>query len=225
MSRTLDWIWRRGLVSTFLTGFFVILPLVITLGIMGWVGSILAGWFGPHSVIGRAFNAVGFAFGVSQWLATVIGWVIVLVGIWFLGLFVKSVAKERAEKAIEATLSRVPVLKSIYGPVSQVVGLVKGTDQSRMASMSVVYCDFGAQHGGGFLALQAGTTAYRFAEQDCYLVYIPTSPVPMSGGIVFVPREKVYPINMDLDSLMQIYFSLGVMATRTVPAKYCVPEK
>jgi len=131
-------------------------------------------------------------------------------------------AKNRAEKWIENLINRVPILKSIYGPVSQVVGMVKGGDDGQMQAMSVVFCNFGTEHGGGFLALLAGSQVYRFADQDCHLVYIPTSPVPMSGGIVFVPTQKVRPVDMDLDALMQIYFSLGVMAIKTVPAQYQV---
>ncbi len=223
MSRWLDWIWRHGLVSTFLAGFFVILPVVITLGIMGWAGSLLASWIGPNSMIGRGLDAVGVQFGASGALANVIGWAIVLIGIWFLGLFVKSIAKDRAEKTFEAAFNRIPVLKSIYGPVAQVVGMVKGSEASQMQSMSVVYCQFGAEHGGGFLALSAGPEVYRFAEQDCHLVYIPTSPVPMSGGLIFVPTSMVREVEMELDSLMQIYFSLGVMATKTVPEAFRVP--
>ena len=217
MSRVIARIWQRGVVSTFLAGFFVVLPVVITIGIMGWAGSLIA-----DSVIGRGLRAVGLKFVADEMVATVIGWVIVLAIIWTLGVLVKTMAKNRAEKWAESLFNRVPILKSIYGPVSQVVGMIKGGDDSQMQAMSVVFCDFGAEHGGGFLALLAGSQVYRFADQDCHLVYIPTSPVPMSGGIVFVPTQKVQAVDMDLDALMQIYFSLGVMATKTVPAQYQV---
>jgi uncharacterized membrane protein len=221
MSRVLARIWQRGVVSTFLAGFFVVLPVVITIGIMGWVGGLLAEWLGPGSAIGGGLRSVG-GLVAGEAIATVVGWVIVLAVIWSLGVLVKTMAKNRAEKWLESLVNRVPILKSIYGPVSQVVGMVKGDDDSQMQSMSVVFCDFGAEHGGGFLALLTGWQVYRFSDQDCHLVYIPTSPVPMSGGIVFVPTQKVQAVDMDLDALMQIYFSLGVMATKTVPANYQV---
>ncbi len=197
---------------------------MITIAIMGWAGGLLAEWLGPGSAVGDGLRLVGLQFVGDELFATVVGWVIVLVIIWTLGVLVKTMAKNRAEKWLESLVNRVPILKSIYGPVSQVVGMVKGDDDSQMQSMSVVFCDFGAEHGGGFLALLAGPQVYRFADQDCHLVYIPTSPVPMSGGIVFVPTQKVQAVDMDLDALMQIYFSLGVMATKTVPAQYQRPS-
>ena len=104
--------------------------------------------------------------------------------------------------------------------VSQVVNMLQQEDQSEMRSMNVVYCSFGQTGGGGFLALLASSQEFQFAEQLCFACYIPTSPIPMSGGIVFVPVDKVTDIDMSVEELMQIYFSLGVMAPKVVPAAY-----
>ena len=34
MKRTLGWLWKTGMLSTFLAGLFAVLPVVITVGIM-----------------------------------------------------------------------------------------------------------------------------------------------------------------------------------------------
>ena len=54
MKQALAWIWgkAKGVVSTFLAGLFVILPIVITIAIVAWVGSTLAGWVGPETYLG-----------------------------------------------------------------------------------------------------------------------------------------------------------------------------
>ena len=49
MKRIIVWIWNRGVVSTFLTGFFTMLPFVITIAIMVWMGSTLQRWVGPKA--------------------------------------------------------------------------------------------------------------------------------------------------------------------------------
>ena len=221
--RTLQTLWQRGFVSTFLAGFFAILPIAITIAIMSWVGGILAQWAGPDSLPGRFLQFAGGKLWAdsSPMIASFLGWATVLVSIWLLGVLVKSATRYKAEEMFHGALGRLPLLNKIYGPVSQVVSMLKG-GQDDMQGMSVVYCEFGAEHGGGFLALQAGSSAYQFSDQKCYVIYIPTSPVPMSGGIVFVPTHKVRPVDMEIDDLMQIYFSLGVMATKTVPEQYLV---
>lgn len=226
MKRTLKWIWRRGIVSTFLTGFFVILPIVITLAIMSWVGAKLAELLGTGSLLGRALTWAGLTyFTNNETLAYVLGWTVVILSIWLLGLFVKTTAKNKIENLFHKTISRIPIISTIYKPVSQVIGLIQNDEKSEMQSMSVVFCSFGQNQGGGFLALLASNEIYRFRDQDCHVVYIPTSPIPMSGGIVFVPIDAVLPIDeMAVDDLMKIYFSLGVLSPQVIPNQYDVSK-
>lgn len=220
MTRVVTWVWNHGIVSTFLTGFFTILPIAITLGIMGWMGGKLQQWLGQDSVAGTALRAVGLRLVTNDTVATLIGWVMVLVALWLMGVFIKSTAKYKLEEVFEAALTHIPIIKSIYRPVAQVVDLLRRDGQAEMQGMSVVYCTFGAEHSAGFLGLRASESSYRFGARDCYVVYIPTSPLPMSGGIVFVPVEAVRTVEMDVEDLMQIYLSLGVMASHVIPARY-----
>lgn len=224
MKRLLRWIWRKGLVSTFMAGFFVILPIAITLGIMGYMGSLLKTWLGADSTLGSLLQRVGLNYVTNATLASVIGWITVLLAIWILGAIVKSAARYRFENFVHETLNQIPLISSIYGPVSKVVGMLKRDEDSEMQSMSVVYCEFGAERGGGFLALLSSEKIYHFGGRDCYIVYIPTSPIPMSGGIVFVPIDVVQQVDMEVEHLMQIYLSLGVMSEVVVPEKYIQPE-
>ncbi|MFP6602414.1 MAG: DUF502 domain-containing protein, partial [Pirellulaceae bacterium] len=224
MNRLLRWIWRKGLVSTFMAGFFVILPIAITLGIMGYMGSLLKTWLGADSPLGSLLQRVGLNYVTNAMLASVIGWITVLLAIWILGAIVKSAARYRFETFVHQSLNQIPVISSIYGPVSKVVGMLKRDEGSEMQSMSVVFCEFGAEHGGGFLALLSSEKIYHFGGRDCYIVYIPTSPIPMSGGIVFVPIDMVQHVDMEVEHLMQIYLSLGVMSEVVIPEKYIQPE-
>ena len=220
MRRLLRWIWQKGMVSTFMAGFFVILPIAITIGIMGYMGSLLATWVGSNSTVGSLLQRIGSNYVTDATLASVIGWVMVLLAIWLLGALVKSAARYRFDNFVYETLNQIPVVSSIYGPVSKVVSMLKRDEESEMQSMSVVYCEFGADHGGGFLALLSSEKIYHFGGRDCYIVYIPTSPIPMSGGIVFVPVDVVQQVDMEVEHLMQIYLSLGVMSEVVVPDKY-----
>lgn len=221
MKRFLRRIWKRGILSTFLAGFFVVLPVAITLAIMAWMGAVVHRWLGPESTVGEALLNVGMRFATDESTAMVLGWALALAGIWLFGLLVKSAARYGFADAVDAFVTHVPVIRSIYRPVSQVVAMLKSEPQTK--AMAVVYCEFGGPSGGAFLGLRPSTRSYRFGGRDCQLLYIPTSPVPMSGGIVFVPTTAVHEIDMDVESLMQIYFSLGVMCEKVAPEKYLSP--
>ncbi len=65
----------RWLIRCFLAGLFTILPLVITVAIVIWVGEYLNGWLGPGTTIGRRLEGVGLNFADSEAIAYTIGWV------------------------------------------------------------------------------------------------------------------------------------------------------
>jgi uncharacterized membrane protein len=215
----------RG-VSTFLSGLFVILPVAITVAIMAWAGGKLTEMLGPDSVVGGALRSVGLRFVTDERVATVIGWALVIGGICAVGLLAKSLARNRIEGLLERMMNRIPLVGSVYGPVAQVVGMLKKDDKAQMEGMAVVFCWFGGEHGGGgVLGLRASQQTYRFRGEDCQIVYVPTSPVPMSGGILFVPSNLVHKVDMAVDDLMKIYFSLGVLAPQALPERYKRPPQ
>ncbi len=224
MKRTILWTWSDGILSTFLSGLFAILPIAITVAIIGWVVRHLQDLLGPSSSVGRALQSVGLQFATDEMTAQVIGWTVVLMGIWFLGLLTKSAARSRIEGAMNAAVNHIPVVKGIYKTASQLVSMLRKGDQQDLKTMSVVFCTFGEQQGGGLLGLMASPEVFRFGEQDYRVVYLPTSPLPMTGGIIFVPADKVTTIDMSAEQMMRIYFSLGILAPQVLPIPHQVPN-
>ena len=220
MKRAFRWIWNQGILSTFLTGLFAILPLLLTIVILAWVASYLQAVFGPSGLIGKPLQEVGFQLVSDEATAWIVGMVIVLVGIWVLGVVMKSVLRSRAEQAFNAVIDRIPIFSSIYRTSAQLVGMLRQKDQPELAGMSVVFCSFGQQHGSGLLCLQVSPEVYRFGEREYCVVYIPTSPIPMTGGLVFVPRESIRPVAMSVDQVMRIYLSMGILAPQVMPEEH-----
>jgi uncharacterized membrane protein len=48
-------------------------------------------------------------------------------------------------------------------------------------------------------------------------------PIPMSGGLLFVPSESVRPAEISVESLMSIYVSMGVNAPQFLPTVGTMP--
>jgi hypothetical protein len=142
MIRTARWLWKTGILSTFLAGLFAVLPIVITVGIMAWVGGVLKAWLGPESFVGKALFQMGLRFVTDPIVASVLGWVAVLLAIWFLGALLKWVGKKRIEKAFGAAVERIPLVNVLYRPVAQVVEMLQRDPTDKMQGMSVVYCAF-----------------------------------------------------------------------------------
>jgi uncharacterized membrane protein len=163
---------------------------------------------------------VGLRFVTDPAVATVIGWGLVLGGIWTLGVLMKSTARHRLDDMFHAVMHHIPLIGAIYKPISQVVKLLNRETQGDMQGMTVVFCAFGVPRSAGCLGFLATPERFRIHDQDYRLIYIPTSPIPTSGGLLFVPDHMITQVDMSAEDVMKIYFSLGVLASQVIPAQY-----
>lgn len=220
MRRLVNWIWSHGILSNFLTGLFAILPLVLTVALVVWVVTFIQGIVGPDTFVGNGLERLGG--GDADGLAAItvqylLGWAIVLAGIWAFGVLLRTTLKKQIESGFNGVIERIPIINSVYSTANQLVGMVRKSDDSELSGMSAVYCTFGQPEGSGLLALMTTPDVYRFAGRDCHIVYLPTSPVPMTGGILFVPVDDCHRVDMSAEEVMRVYFSLGILAAQVVP--------
>jgi uncharacterized membrane protein len=202
--------WRR-VVGLFLTGLFTILPLVITLAVIAWVAGFIQRLIGPDSFVGRRLEQMGESFaGDNALLAYFLGCVLVLAAIFVLGIVAQMGFRRLLHGLVSPVIKSIPIAGSVYGAASQLVGLLEKRDDSDMQGMRVVYCLFGKENGTGLLALLPTADRYPIDGREYHMVYIPTSPVPMTGGLLFVPVDSIRPVDMSVESLMSIYLSMGV---------------
>jgi len=196
---------------------------MLTVVIVAWIIDYVRSAIGPGTVLGNLMTQGGlYILGRDQnvlgfWL----GAGIALVGIWLLGLLVKTRAKHIIQNYLDRLFSRVPVIRSIYAPVSRVVRLAteRGPGgQGDLNSMSVVSCRFGGVNGIDILTLLASPQIFVIAGERRRLIYVPTAPIPMSGGLVLVPQNTITPVpDMKVDDLLKIYVSLGALASEAMP--------
>ncbi len=219
MNTILSRIWRTSIIGNLVAGSLVILPFVLTVLIIGWAINWIMVAFGPGSWFGDILTTGGEAFIGPQreWLAFLIGAVIVLIVLWLLGLVVRTRAQRTLQHVLDDVLAKVPLFRAIYRPVSQVVRLFAGSNAD-LTGLPVVMCRLGGEQGVDVPAFLASGKPFEVAGERRLLVYLPTSPLPAWGGLVLVPEEAVIPVpDMDADALLKLYFSFGVLAPETIP--------
>jgi uncharacterized membrane protein len=216
--------WRTSVAGSFLAGLLFLLPVVLTVVIVAWIINLVRGAIGPGTVLGDLLTQGGnYLLGRNQdTLAFWLGAGITLAGIWLLGVIVKTQAKSIIQNYLDRLITSVPLIRSIYSPVSRVVRLATdrgGRAPGDLSSMSVVSCRFGVgELGVDILALLASQHVFNVAGERRRLVYLPTAPLPMSGGLVLVAETAVTPVpEMKVDDLLKIYVSLGTLTPEVMP--------
>lgn len=214
-------LWRNSITTTFLAGLVLLLPVVLTVLIVAWFIDMLRQALGPGTFLGDLLTTGGNTIIGEGYetLSFLLGALIALFGIWFLGLLARSAAKKSMERSIDRIFTKLPIIRTIYNPVSRVVRLATDKTTGDFSAMTVVSCRFGgSENGVDVLALLANQETFYIGGEARKMIYLPTAPVPMTGGLVLVPENCVVPVpELKVDDLLRIYFSLGALAPDTLP--------
>lgn len=220
MTSVISKMWRTGIIGNLVTGSLVLLPLVLTVLIIGWIVNAVVAALGPGTWFGDLLTQGGAAIvGQKRELfAFLIGAGIGLIGLWLLGVTVRTQAQRTLDQALDNVLTKVPLFRAIYRPVSQVVRVFAGS-KAELLGLPVVICRLGGDNGADVPAFLASDQVFQVGGDRRLLVYLPTSPVPAWGGLVLVPESCVVPVpDMDADGLIKLYFSFGVLAPEIIPS-------
>lgn len=220
-------LWRNSVTTTFLAGLVLLLPVVLTIIIIAWIIDVLKAALGPGSFLGNLLTSGGSTIiGPGyETLAFFLGVMIAVVGIWCLGVIARSAAQKTIERAIDRIFTKLPIIRTIYNPVSRVVRLATDKSAGDFTGMAVVAVRFGGPNGVDLLALLANQETYYIGGEARKMVYLPTAPLPMSGGLVLVAQDAIMQVpEMKVDDLLRIYFSLGALAPDSMPKRMKKPD-
>lgn len=199
----------QSIATTWLAGLLALLPLALSLALLAWLASLLNTLVGPSSFIGKLLTGLGHPFVNSPLLAWLLGAAALLLALYPLGLAVQLGLKGPLSRLFDRTLRRIPLLGNLYGLADRFVGLLDQKDSADLAAMSPVWCFFGGD-GAAVLALRPNPEPLQIDGRDYYAILVPTAPVPVGGGLLYVPVEWVKPAEMGMDRFTSIYVSMGI---------------
>jgi len=211
--------------QTFVTGVIGILPLALTLAVLGWLVNLIHDLAGPESMCGRVMRSVGMSLVACDVLAYVIGLIGAGLAIYGLGVLVENGIGRRWTRTMDDALLHVPILGTVYDASKQMTSLFDRKQDSKQ-SMTPVLCFL----GGDVVtpALMPTPELVRMNGAEYHVVMIPTAPVPFGGALLCVKAEWVKPANCGFDELVGIYMSMGVTAPRSLgrgePAQTLAPD-
>ena len=149
-----------------------------------------------------------------------VGILVLFILILLAGLLVTNIMGRRVVKLWEDLLQRVPLVRGIYTTIKSMMDVLSFQEKSGgpQKYSRVVMIEF-PRKGQYALALVTGVTpgeVQDISPDRVINVYVPTSPNPTSGYLLFVPESELIPVNMSVDEAMKMMFS-GGMYTPPVP--------
>jgi len=199
----------KSLATTWLAGLLALLPLTLTLALVTWIVSLLNRFARPSTTVGQLFAYLGYPFVESPKLAYLLGTLILILAIYPLGLAVQLGLKGPLSKLLKMTVERVPLLGKLYSLTDRFVGLLDQKEDADIAAMSPVWCFFGGD-GVALLGLLPNPEPVLINGRRYFAVLVPTAPIPVGGGLLYMPVEWVKQAQMGMDTFTSIYVSMGI---------------
>jgi uncharacterized membrane protein len=206
------------LLRIFLAGLLAALPLAATIFVFWWAVGLLIRGLGPDSPVGSVLVRMGLGVTGSEVVGYLIGVGIVLALIFGLGVLIEVGLQRGINSILNGVLRRIPVVGTVYDLAHKMVGLFAQRDEDGLRSMSPVWCHFGGRGGAVALALLSTPQPVQIGPQRYVAVIVPTAPVPVGGGLLYVPEEWIEPAEVGVEALTSIYVSLGVTSPQHLPA-------
>ncbi len=180
---------------SFIAGFFVAVPLVVSVLGLAWAFQAVDGLTAPlvERVLGRRVPGVGI--------------VLTSAGILLVGMFAANVLGRRLLQRTEYLLMLVPLFRSIYAPVKQLVWAFNPQNESGFKR--VVMVD-DPQRGLllGFLTREFTLT--RDGRPEAFVaVYVPTNHLYL-GDVFLSPRDQVWYPDLTVEEGVRVFLTGGM---------------
>jgi uncharacterized membrane protein len=193
------WNLRRYLVA----GILIWLPILATLWVVTFFIHIMDETllllplrYRPEAVVGFALPGLGAVFAFVVVLAT--------------GVLVSNLIGRQLVVLWEEVLSRIPVVRTVYGGVKSFAESVFSQSNSFRKVVMIEYPRTGVWSLAFMTAEDVPEISRKTGTQHC-CVYISNALNATAGFLVIVPRSQVVELEMSVDAAMKMIITCGVV--------------
>ena len=192
--------------ANFLTGLVVVTPVVLTL-YLTWafitfvdaqVLPLVPAPYNPRTYFD--FDIPGYGLIVFLFFTTLVGY------------FAKKVFGKQLIRFGEDIVDRTPVVRSIYNALKQIVQTVLSQSKTSFRQTCLIEYPRRGVWSIAFISTDTkGEIPVRAGEPEMVSVFLPTTPNPTSGFLLFVPRKDVVPLEMSIEEAAKLIISAGLV--------------
>lgn len=215
--------------SFFLKGMAVLLPTLVTVWLLAWAYQFIQKNLTVYINRGLVLLLYRFQGLPGQTYAqykvqmeplmvngpaSAIGFILALLLVLVVGALLASVVGRLLWRVIEGFIMNTPIVKRIYPYVKQVTDFVLTEKEQQKAFKQVVAVEYPRKGvwAIGFVTGSGLRTIAESVEKEFLTVMVPTSPTPVTGNVIMVPREEAVVLDLTIEEAFRFIMSAGVIA-------------
>jgi len=204
---------RRGILGRFrnyfLTGIIVTAPVGITIALALWVINWIDGKIVP--LIPQAYNPQLLFQNYIGIHVPGIGLLVVLVGLTVIGFLAAGLVGRVLVRTGETLLTRMPVIRSVYSALKQIFETVLRSSSRSFREVALIEYPRRGIWAIGFITTTTTGEVQNDIAEDVVNVFLPTTPNPTSGFLLFVPRKDIIVLDMSVEEAIKMVVSAGIV--------------
>lgn len=193
--------------AAFGRGLVLVIPLVITWWILTFLFNAIDGTISPvfDQALGRHIPGLGFATMVLL--------------IFLLGVISRNLAGRYLLAAIEGVIGRLPLARTIYGAMKEMMTSFSPSSKGR-SFKDVVLVEY-PRKGLATIGFATNRMTVGGAEPagELVSVYIPNPPNPTSGLLILVPKDSVQVLDISVEQGLKLVLSGGIVTAGALNVK------
>ena len=205
---------KQKLQKYLITGIMSIIPIALTYWIIknlflffSGPGGIIIGIIFPESL--NSVYSIG-NITIASPLQKILGFILTIIFLYVLGLVISNVLGKRLYKFFEFILNKIPIVNRVYKSIKQITGALSGSNSK--AFQKVVLIEY-PRKGLWTICMVTGETINN--GELYYNVFVPTTPNPTSGYLLFVKVSDTKKIDISVEEGLKIIVSGGMIAPKT----------
>jgi uncharacterized membrane protein len=191
-----------------LTGTAIVLPVLITAVVLILIIDLLSSLLDPLVIpIQQGLGAT------SPLVPQIIAGFVLLVTILLVGMVTESrVAGDRLKEGLDATMAKIPGIRSIYGPLDQMSTMLLEGDTQNFQDVVLVEFPKAGSYSIAFQTSRPPDMIERATDdEDMLTVFMPMGPNPFMGGfIMHLAEDEVYDLDLSVEEGIASIVSFGV---------------
>ncbi len=140
-----------------------------------------------------------------------LGVIMTLLSILLIGMFATNIFGKRLVHLGERIVEKIPFVRRIYGGIKQVVLSFANADTTGFSRVVLIEFPRRGINAIGFVTGEARGEVQRLTKDKVINVFVPTTPNPTSGFLVFAPPEEVIDISMSIEEGVKYVISGGIV--------------
>jgi uncharacterized membrane protein len=194
---------RQHLRSVIGAGLLVIIPIWITFMLLQFLAIRLDGVLGPHAP--RIFAYLGYQVKEVPGL----GIIVMVLAIYFVGIFARNFFGRQIVHLADRILGKVPFVRTVYLASKQLLETVALQQKDGFKRVVLIEYPRRGLFVLAFVTSEAKGEVQTRTNQELLNIFVPTTPNPTSGFLIFVPKEDVVPLEMTIEEGIKYVVSGG----------------